>query len=83
MGGAGGAAPPIMRSMAGKGMRGRMDAIRELQQGGLLDPGSRGPKVKKGTGKRLTPKERARLKKLRDKEQRRKKREVRGKSKGT
>lgn len=65
---------PIMKSMSGKGMKGRLDAIRELQQSGLMDPGSRGPKVKGDTGKRLSPKERARMKKMRDKELRRRKR---------
>jgi signal recognition particle subunit SRP54 len=65
---------PIMQAMAGKGMGDRMKAIRELQSSGMLDPGSRGPKVKKGTGKRLTTKERAKLKKQRERELRRKKR---------
>jgi signal recognition particle subunit SRP54 len=65
---------PLMKAMAGKGMGERMSAIRELQNSGLLDPGSRGPKMKKGTGKRLTSKEKAQLKKQREKELRRKKR---------
>lgn len=66
---------PIMKMMAGKGMAGRLQAIRELQQSGMLDPTKGGlPRLKKGTGKRLTPKERAKLKKLRDKELRRRKR---------
>ena len=64
----------LMQSMAGKGMRGRMEAIRELQQSGLMDPGSRGPKTKQGTGKRLSPKQRAKMKKEREKAQRRKRR---------
>ena len=56
-----------------------MAAIRELQRSGLMDPGGRGPKVKKGdTGKRLTSKERAKLKKQREKELRRKKRKEKG-----
>ena len=67
---------PIMKSMAGKGMAGRMQAIRELQQSGLLDPGRAGlPRMKKGTGKRLTAKERAKLKKLRERESRRRRRQ--------
>jgi signal recognition particle subunit SRP54 len=70
---------PMMKAMAGKGMGDRLQAIRELQNSGMLDPGSRGPKLKKGTGKRLTPKERARLKKQREKELRRKKRTQRDK----
>ena len=56
---------PLMKAMAGKGMGERMSAIRELQNSGLLDPGPR-PQNKKGTGKRLTSKERAQLKKQRE-----------------
>ena len=70
---------PMMKAMAGKGMGERMQAIRELQSSGLLDPGSRGPKMKKGTGKRLSTKERAKLKKQREREMRRKKRLQKGK----
>ncbi len=65
---------PLMKNLAGKGLGGRMQAIRELQQSGMLDPGGHLPRVKKGTGKRLTPQERARLKKMRDKEKRRRQR---------
>ncbi len=65
---------PIMKTLAGKGPGGRMQAIRELQESGMLDPGGRGPRVKKGTGRRLTSKERSRLKRLREKEKRRRKR---------
>ena len=66
---------PIMKSMAGQGMSGRMQAIRELQESGVFDPGGRGgTKLKKGTGKRLTPKERAKQKKLRDRDSRRRRR---------
>jgi signal recognition particle subunit SRP54 len=45
----------IMESMAGKGMRDRMRMVRELQQGGMLDPGGKLAKQKKGTGKRQRP----------------------------
>jgi signal recognition particle subunit SRP54 len=69
---------PLMQAMAGKGVGERMAAIRDLQKSGLLDPGSRGPKMKKGTGKRLTAKERAKMKKQREKEQRRRRRMERG-----
>jgi signal recognition particle subunit SRP54 len=65
---------PLMKNLAGKGLGGRMQAIRELQQSGALDPGGRIQKIKKGTGKRLTTQERARLKKLREKEKRRRQR---------
>ncbi|MBC8869933.1 MAG: signal recognition particle protein [Planctomycetes bacterium] len=69
---------PIMKAMAGKGMGDRLSALRDLKNSGMLDPGSRGPKVKKGTGKRLTPKQRAKIKKQRERELRRKKRKQRG-----
>ena len=65
---------PIMQSMAGKGPMARMQAVKEMQNSGLLDPGSKGPKTKQGTGKRLTSKERAKFRKQREKELRRKKR---------
>ncbi len=71
---------PLMQSMAGKGMGDRMRAVQELQRSGMLDPGSRGPRVKKSTGKRLTAKERAKMKKQREKELRRKKRSEKGKN---
>lgn len=66
---------PVLQTMAGKGDR--LKAIQELQ-GSLMDPSSGGMvKTKKGTGKRLTNKERAKLKEQRDKELRRLKREKR------
>ncbi len=71
---------PIFQALAGKGMGDRLAAIRQLQSAGMFDPGSHGPKMKKGTGKRLTPKERAQLKKQRERELRRKKRAEKGKS---
>jgi signal recognition particle subunit SRP54 len=70
---------PIMKAMAGKGLGDRLGALRELQRSGMLDPGGRLPKVKKGTGKRLTSKERSELKKERERELRRRKRFNRGK----
>jgi len=69
----------MMKQMAGMGMRDRMKAMQQLTQGGMLDPGGRLAKKKQGTGKRLTPKERAKQKKLREKELRRKKRELKRK----
>ncbi len=70
---------PIMKAMAGKGMGDRLSTLRDLKNSGMLDPGSRGPKVKQGTGKRLNPKQRAKLKKQRDRELRRRKRKQKGK----
>ncbi len=68
----------IMKKMSGMGMRDRMKTMQQLSQGGMLDPGGKLAKSKQGTGKRLSPKERAKQKRLRDKGIRRKKREARG-----
>jgi signal recognition particle subunit SRP54 len=64
----------IMKQMAGKGVRDRMRMVREIQRGAMANPGGHLAKQKKGTGKRLTPKERLKLKKERDRQRRRKKR---------
>ena len=69
----------MMKRMSGMGVRDRMKTMQQLTQGGMLDPAGRLAKQKKGTGKRLTPKERAKQRKLRDRELRRKKRDVRNK----
>jgi signal recognition particle subunit SRP54 len=68
-----------MKAMSGMGIRDRLRTMKELTQGGLLNPGARLTKKKKGTGKRLSPKERAKLKKFREKELRRRRREARQK----
>ncbi|MFO0869305.1 MAG: signal recognition particle protein [Pirellulales bacterium] len=68
---------PVMRSMAGEGLMGRLKKVRELQAGGLFNPGAQLLREKKGTGKRLTNKEKADLRKRREKELRRRKREGR------
>ncbi|HND51620.1 MAG TPA: signal recognition particle protein [Pirellulaceae bacterium] len=65
---------PMMRQMAGEGLMGRLKKVRELQEGGMLNPGARLMREKKGTGKRLTSKEKADLRKQREKELRRRKR---------
>ncbi len=67
----------IMKKMSSMGMRDRMKAMQEMTQSGMLNPGGRIAKQKKGTGKRLTPQERAKQKKLREREARRRKREKR------
>jgi signal recognition particle subunit SRP54 len=64
----------MMTSMAGKGMRERMKMAREMQSTLMTNPNGLA-RQKIGTGKRLTPKERAQLKKEREKELRRRKRE--------
>jgi signal recognition particle subunit SRP54 len=59
---------PMMQGMAGKGAGDRMKMVRQLQASGAMDdPNMQGMKVKKGTGKRLSNTERAKLKKERDK----------------
>ncbi len=63
----------LMKNMAGKGIRERMRMMQELQQGGLMNPGAKLGKAKQGTGKRLTPEEKRKLKKQREKEARRRK----------
>jgi signal recognition particle subunit SRP54 len=67
----------IMKRMSSMGMRDRMRTMKQMTEGGMLNPGGKLAKKKIGTGKRLTPKERAKVKKLRDKEVRRKKRGAR------
>jgi signal recognition particle subunit SRP54 len=66
---------PMLRSMAGKGLGQRMQAIQELQRSGVMQPGAMLPKFKGSTGKRLSAEERARLRRKREKELRKKKRE--------
>jgi signal recognition particle subunit SRP54 len=63
----------MMKSMAGKGIGERMRMMKEIQQGGLMNPGAKLGKSKHGTGKRLTPDEKRKLKKQREKELRRRK----------
>ncbi len=64
----------IMKRMTGMGIRGRMKAMQELTQTAVANPAAKLTKQKKGTGKRLTPKERAKLKKQREREARRRRR---------
>jgi len=67
----------MMTSMAGKGMRERMKMVREMQSS-LTNPNASLGKKKQHTGKRLSTQERAKLKKERDKELRKRKRDQRG-----
>ena len=67
---------PLMKEMAGLGVRERMKKVQQLQKEGFMDPGSKVGRKKQGTGKRLSPKERAKLKKQREKEARRKRRQA-------
>jgi signal recognition particle subunit SRP54 len=66
---------PLMQGMAGSGVGDRMKMMQQLKASGAMnDPNMKGLKVKKGTGKRLSPAERARQKKERDKMRRQLKR---------
>jgi signal recognition particle subunit SRP54 len=69
----------MMKQMSSMNMRDRMRTMQQLTQGGLLNPGAKLVKPKKGTGKRLSSQEKARQRKLREREARRKKRKERGK----
>jgi signal recognition particle subunit SRP54 len=74
-----GAMSQVMTSMAGKGMRDRMKMVRELQAGAMVNPDGAMARKKLGGGKRLSNEEKAKLKKQREKELRKRKREQRGK----
>jgi signal recognition particle subunit SRP54 len=74
-----GAMSQVMTSMAGKGIRDRMKMVRELQAGALANPDGAMMRKKAGGGKRLSNEEKAKLKKQREKELRKRKREQRGK----
>lgn len=69
----------MMKRISGMGIRDRMKAMKDISKGGMLDPGGKLSKQKASTGKRLSPKQRAKEKKDREREMRRKKRESRGK----
>jgi signal recognition particle subunit SRP54 len=61
----------IVKGMAGKDVGSRMRMVQEMQKNGMLNPGGRIAKQKKGTGKRLSSEEKARLRKDRERELRR------------
>jgi signal recognition particle subunit SRP54 len=65
----------MMKKLSGMGMRDRMRAVSEISQGGLMNPGARFAKPKQGTGKRLTSEEKNKMRKQREKELRKKKRD--------
>lgn len=67
----------MMKEMANKGLREKMQMVRQLQSGVLANPGGALTKPKVGTGKRLTADEKRKLKKQREKDLRRKKRDGR------
>jgi len=65
----------VMKKMASMSLMDRMKTMHQLGSSGMLSPNVRLAKPNKGTGKRLTSEERAKLKKQREKELRRRKRE--------
>ena len=67
----------MMNAMAGMGMRDRMKMMRQMQSE-LTNPNAQLAKKKQHTGKRLSPADKAKLKKDREKELRRRRREQRG-----
>jgi signal recognition particle subunit SRP54 len=67
----------IMKEMAGLGIKDRMKKVQQLQSA-MTNPNARLQKQKVGTGKRLTSQERAKLRKQREKDARRRKRDSRG-----
>lgn len=68
----------LVKQMSQMSMLDKVRAMSGLGRAGAFNPGAKLFASKQGTGKRLTPKERAKLQKERDKEERRKRREQRG-----
>lgn len=68
----------IMRQMAGQGIRGRMQMMYQLMRQAATNPAALFRGVKGNTGKRLRPEEKAKLRKLREKELKRRRKEQRG-----
>jgi signal recognition particle subunit SRP54 len=69
----------VMKKMSSMGMMERMRTMQQISSSGMLNPGAKLAKQKQGTGKRLTPQEKARLKKIREREERRRRRESKNK----
>ncbi len=72
----------MMKRMSSMGVRDRMRMMSDLSKGGMMNPGAKLTKQKGDTGKRLTPKQRAKLKKDREREARRRKRQERDEKRG-
>ena len=65
---------PMMQMAAGTGVKDRMQLMEQMKQSMMNDPSLGGMKTKKTTGKKLSPKERERLQKEREKKLRQMKR---------
>jgi signal recognition particle subunit SRP54 len=72
----------LVKQMAQMTMMDKLRAMTSLGRAGAFNPGAKLFAPKQGTGKRLSPKERAKLQKLREKEERRRRREQREKGRG-
>ena len=72
---------PMLTGMAGMGSGDRMAQMRDLQEQ-MMDPGRGMPKVKKGTGKRLSSKAKKNMKKEREKRLRQMRRDKKKKKGG-
>jgi signal recognition particle subunit SRP54 len=68
----------VMTAMAGKGVKDRMKMVRELQSGAMSNPAGQLSRQKQSSGKRLSPQEKAKLKKQREKEMRKRRRDEKG-----
>ena len=69
---------PMLKSLAGKGAGGRMQALQDMRSQGMFNPGAQVGKMKGDTGKRLTTEEKKRLQKQREKDLRKRKRDAKG-----
>jgi signal recognition particle subunit SRP54 len=72
----------MVRQISQMSMIDRLRALTGLGKAGAFNPGARLVAPKQSTGKRLSPKERAKLQKLREKEERRARREMREQRRG-
>jgi signal recognition particle subunit SRP54 len=68
----------VMTAMAGKGVKDRMKMVRELQSGAMSNPAGQLSRQKQSSGKRLSPQEKAKHKKQREKEMRKRRRDEKG-----
>ncbi len=68
----------VMTAMAGKGVKDRMKMVRELQSGAMSNPAGQLSRQKQSSGKRLSPQEKAKLKKQREKDIRKRRRDEKG-----
>lgn len=72
---------PMLKMLAGKGVGGRMAALQQMQNSGMLNPGAQLQKPKGNTGKRLTASEKQAEREKREKMLRKLKREQKNKKK--